>query len=94
MAKVNHKALPPFTVSALGDKPVFAATGAIATAALLVVATRKEEAQASSAWSGNVRASRSTARRGAPHARPRGGACAWGTELRRGARARTCAPRR
>eukprot|EP00965_Chrysotila_dentata_P135559 4481472-Pleurochrysis_carterae.AAC.1 len=62
MAKVTHRALPPSTVRALGDMPVFAATGATATAALFVVATRKGEAQASSAWSGNVRALRSAAR--------------------------------
>eukprot|EP00965_Chrysotila_dentata_P006005 196988-Pleurochrysis_carterae.AAC.1 len=37
-------------VRALGDKPVFAATGATATATLFVVATRNREAQVSSAW--------------------------------------------
>eukprot|EP00965_Chrysotila_dentata_P136368 4509887-Pleurochrysis_carterae.AAC.1 len=61
MAKVTHRALPPFKVRALGDMPVFAATGATAAAALFVVATRKGAAQASSTWSGNVRASRSAA---------------------------------
>eukprot|EP00965_Chrysotila_dentata_P016394 542440-Pleurochrysis_carterae.AAC.1 len=42
--------------------PVLAATGATATAAMFVVATRKGEAQASSAWSETVSASRSAAR--------------------------------
>eukprot|EP00965_Chrysotila_dentata_P208286 6184613-Pleurochrysis_carterae.AAC.2 len=62
MDKVTHRTLPPFTVRVLGDMPVLAATGATATAALFVVATRKGEAQASSPWSGNVSASRSAAR--------------------------------
>eukprot|EP00965_Chrysotila_dentata_P168648 5569560-Pleurochrysis_carterae.AAC.1 len=62
MAKVTHRALPPFTDRAQGDMPVLAATGARATAALFVVATRKGEEQASSAWSGRVSASRSAAR--------------------------------
>eukprot|EP00965_Chrysotila_dentata_P034175 1137444-Pleurochrysis_carterae.AAC.2 len=65
MARVTHRALPPLTVRELGDMPVFAATGATATAALFVVATKKGEAQASSrssALSGNVRASRTAAR--------------------------------
>eukprot|EP00965_Chrysotila_dentata_P169367 5593182-Pleurochrysis_carterae.AAC.1 len=42
--------------------PVFAAAGATAAATLFVVATKKGAAQASSARSGNVRASRSAAR--------------------------------
>eukprot|EP00965_Chrysotila_dentata_P095152 3145271-Pleurochrysis_carterae.AAC.1 len=57
MARVTHRALPSLTARELGGMPVFAATGATAPAALFVVATRKGAAQASSARSGNVRAS-------------------------------------
>eukprot|EP00965_Chrysotila_dentata_P053723 1782197-Pleurochrysis_carterae.AAC.1 len=64
MAKVTHRVLPPRTDRAQGNMPAFAATGATATAALFVVATRKGEAQASSALSGKVSASRSAARTG------------------------------
>eukprot|EP00965_Chrysotila_dentata_P133062 4399558-Pleurochrysis_carterae.AAC.1 len=56
--------------------PVFAATGATATAARFVIVTGKGAAQASSAWSVNVRASRSAA-----SATERRGAC-----LKEGAR--------
>eukprot|EP00965_Chrysotila_dentata_P121520 4017429-Pleurochrysis_carterae.AAC.1 len=64
MAKVTHRTLPPLTTHVeQGDMPVFAATGATATAALSVVATRKGAAQASSnALSERVRASRCAAR--------------------------------
>eukprot|EP00965_Chrysotila_dentata_P256144 6212451-Pleurochrysis_carterae.AAC.7 len=62
MTRDAYRALPPLTARELGDMPVFVATGATATAALFVVATGKGAAQAFSARSSKVRASRSAAR--------------------------------
>eukprot|EP00965_Chrysotila_dentata_P061585 2039411-Pleurochrysis_carterae.AAC.1 len=63
MAKITHRALPPFTVRALGDMPPSARSDKRHSYGRPVrCGHKKREAQASSAWSGNVRASRSAAR--------------------------------
>eukprot|EP00965_Chrysotila_dentata_P108647 3589098-Pleurochrysis_carterae.AAC.2 len=63
MARVTHRAVPPLIALEAEETPVLAETGATATAArCAAMATRNCVAQASSARSGEIRASRSAVR--------------------------------
>eukprot|EP00965_Chrysotila_dentata_P141213 4667635-Pleurochrysis_carterae.AAC.1 len=61
MARVTHKAHPPFTTRG-SCATLLGPTGATATAAWCAVATRKGDAHASNVLTGSARASRRAAR--------------------------------